>query len=411
MKNQSQNQNKNQGHQTGIMLGLLAALAALFEGGEKYREIRQKKLQKEVDDTSPSPKVRDLTVDFENIKFEKIDYENFDLNTCQEILMNKEEIDMWKSFISNCVGGGAQIGMDVSAVKGLLKCDVPLNELFKIKDNPGAMRGFVRENGRFTKQATFTEAGLGSVAPLMIYQCMAFVTSQYYQQIITERLEEINGKLDKIIQHFSADDRAILKIAYKRFVELQKKNTYDIADKVEALKFLYWAQLIGERNRYFLFAIKDLNIEYAITDKKEAERKIQKLQSSRYFEYLDLTIQAEVMTFIAYAVLIKIAKYLGNDEDVKIYMDNLNVNFWDKYDSQFSKLKHDVIKYLELESESSMISKKSITAMKNAQLKEFNNIKTDMLNRQELLNRTIVQYIEVKEDGTIRKYMPIDTRA
>lgn len=409
MKNQ--NQNQNQGHQKEFMFGGAALLALCGGGVAKYREKRQKKHQKKVDDTSPRPKVRDLSVDFEKIKFERIDYENFDLNSCQEISMNQEETDMWKSFISNCVGGGAQIGMDAFAVNGLLRCDVPLNELFKIKDNPGAMRGFVMEKGRFTKQASFTEAGMESVAPLMIYQCMAFVTSQYYQQIITERLEEINGKLDKIIQHFSADDRARLKIAYQRFAELQKKSTYDIADKVEAIKFLDWVQLIGERNRDFLFSIKDLKIEYALTDKIEAERKIQKLQSSRYFEYLDLTIQAEVMTFIAYAVLIKIAKYLGNDEDVKIYMDNLNINFWDKYDSHFSKIKHDVIKYLELKSENSSFRTKSITSMKNVQLKEFNNIKTDMLNRQELLNRTIVQYIEVKEDGTIRKYMPIDTRS
>ena len=382
------------------------AIAIAVGTGKLIRKNGQKKLQKKVDNTVPVPKITTLSVDPSQIKIKKIDNNDIDWNCYQEISMSKDEIDMWTSFASNYFGRSAQIGMDVSAVNGLLKCDVPLNELYKIKDNPEVMRGYVMKDGKFDRQAKFQEAGMENVAPLMVYQCMAFVTSQYYQQVITEQLEEINGKLDKIIQHFSADDRAKLKIAYNRFVELQKKTTYDLADKTNATNFLDCVELIRERNSNLLFKIKDLKIDSELTDEKEAQSKIQKLHDSGYFEYLDLAIQAEVLTYIAYAVLIKIAKNLGNEEDVEIYMANLNINFWDKYATQFDNVKHDVIKYLELQSESSWFKTKSITDMKNEQMKIFNNIEADMLKRQELLNKTFVQYIEVKDDGTIRKFIP-----
>ena len=56
--------------------------------------------------------------------------------------------------------------------------------------------------------------------------------------VVLSAAEDINGKLDKIAQVLEATDRAQLNLAYKRFVELQKKTQYDDIDKIQALKFL-----------------------------------------------------------------------------------------------------------------------------------------------------------------------------
>ena len=62
------------------------------------------------------------------------------------------------------------------------------------------------------------------MAPLMVFQCMAAVTSQYYQQVIFERLNAIDNKLNHIIEFLAADDRAKLIVSYNRFVELSQKT-------------------------------------------------------------------------------------------------------------------------------------------------------------------------------------------
>lgn len=373
-----------------------------------FRKNGQENLQKKVDETAPKTMIKNMSSDSGQICIETNC--NFDSKGFQEISMDEKETEMWKSFISDCIGEYTKTSMNTSSFNGLLKCNVPLNELYKVKDEPGVMRGYTMKDGKFSKQAKFTEAGLENAAPLMVYQSMAFITSQYYQQILTEKLEDINGKLDKIAQVLEATDRAQLNLAYKRFVDLQKKTQYDDIDKIQALKFLDYVELIRLKYSDLYFSIKNLNIKEQKTDKEEAEEKIKLLKSTGFFQSLDFVMQAELLTYIAYVVLIKIAIYLGNEEDVKIYMSNLRLDFWDKYITQFDKIKHDVIEYLELQSQSAFFSKKAIKALKNEAEKEFDNFETSMLNLQNQLNRSVNQTIQIMDDGTIRKFMPLEVK-
>ena len=95
---------------------------------------------------------------------------------------------------------------------------------------------------------------------------------------------------------------------------------------------------------------------------------------------------------------------------MKIYRSNLRLDFWDKYITQFDIIKHDVIEYLELQAQSAWFFKKAIKALKNEAEKEFVNFETSMLNLQNQLNRSVNQTIQVMDDGTIRKFMPIDVK-
>ena len=368
----------------------------------------QKKLQKRVNAESPAPIEKDLSVADDHIQLTILKDNHVDLVHCQELPMDKNEVNEWKSLISTLGGEIVKTALNTFAFSGLLKCDVPIKDLCRIKDNPEAMRGFIMSDGKISKHASFSEAGLGNVAPLLVYQCMAAVTSQYYQQIITERLNAIDAKLDNIIKIMEAEDHAKLKVSYKRFKELSKKSEYDIADKLIVSEFSGYVDIIREKYKELLSKINSLNVNYKWSDKEEAKLKIQALQDSRYFHYLDMVMQSEVLAFIATTISIKVARYLGNDEDIKIYTERINLDYWNNYGDQFNRIRHDVIKYLELEAEASWVQSKSIVAIKNEQLKRFNDIEESMLEIQNQFNYRTVQYIKIHEDGMLKKYICMD---
>lgn len=390
-----------------VLYTIIAAVAGAVEEGSRniIRSNGQKKLQKQVNSSQPATVSKDLTVSDQDVQLSLLEDDNVDITKFQISPMSEAEINEWKSLISTLGGETAKTALTASAFNGLLKCDVPLKGLCRIKDNPDAMRGLIINDGKISRHASLSEAGFGNMAPLLAHQCMAAITSQYYQQIITDRLNAIDTKLDNIIKILTAEDRAKLKVAYNRFVELSQKNNYDIADKQIVSEFSGYVEIIKEKYRELLSGIKNLNVSYKWSDKKEAEEKVKALQSSRYFEYLEMVMQAEALSFIASAISIKVAENLGNEEDVKIYAKRMNLDYWNKYVDQFNKIKHDVIKYLELEAKSSLINSKSIEALKDEQLKAFNNVEEAMLNLQRQPEINTVQYVKINDDGSLVKYL------
>lgn len=85
----------------------------------------------------------------------------------------------------------------------------------------------------------------------------------------------------------------------------------------------------------------------------------------------------------------------------------VKLNFWDDYVSQFNRIRHDVLKYLELEADSSWMQGKSIRALRDEQEKQFNTFEKSMLNLQMLFDYKTTQYIQVEEDGTMKKFIII----
>ena len=209
-----------------IIYTIAAAAAGAIEEGARnlLRNKGQKKLQEAVNNSSPKPTKVDLTVPNNHVQLTILDDNNIDLVRCQESSMSDKEIQEWKSLLSTLGGGTTKTALTASTFNGLVKCDVPLKDLCRVNGNPDAMRGMVIKNGKISKQASFSETELGNMAPLMVFQCMAAVTSQYYQQVIFERLNAIDNKLNHIIEFLAADDRAKLIVSYNRFVELSQKK-------------------------------------------------------------------------------------------------------------------------------------------------------------------------------------------
>ena len=373
------------------------------------RSKHQKDLQKRVDDSQLSPCDFKVSSDDSIIPIYVVGKDEVDLSKFEEVTINGDEAEEWKSFISTLGGETFKTGLTASAFNGLLKCDVPLKDLYRIKDNPDAMRGFVMKDGKFDKQARFSKASISNVAPLMIYQCMAAVTSQYYQHIISERLSEIDYKLDNLIQVLNAEDRAKLKVAYRHFVELSTKESYDIADKIIVSEFSNWVEIIRDKNIELLdrITIQDLHVDYKWTDKLEAEAKIQKLNQTHYFERLEMVMRAEYLAYIASVVSVIIAKKLGNNEDVTIYAKRIKLDYWNNYLNKFQKIRHDIIKYIDLESESSWLQGDEIKKMRDEQEKIFSCWEKRMVDMHNNLDYKVTQYLQVKEDGSVKKYISL----
>ena len=84
----------------------------------------------------------------------------------------------------------------------------------------------------------------------------------------------------------------------------------------------------------------------------------------------------------------------------------MNLGYWSNYVDQFNKIKHDVVKYLELQADDSWLQGKSITSLKEKQIRRFNEVEKAMIKWEEQLDYKTEQYIKVQDDGTIEKYIP-----
>lgn len=388
-----------------IVVGLLAIVGK--NAMSRHREKRQKELQKRVDETAPlANKDKDLSVADDRVRLTILEDSSVDLTHCQELLMSEDEKNKWKAFFSTLGGETAKTTLATLTSNGLLRCDVPLKDLCRIKDNPNAMRGFVIDDGKILKHASFSEPNLMNLAPLMAFQFMAVVTSQYYQQIITEKLNVIDTKLDNVMKFFLEEDRAKLKRAYNQAIRLNKKNTFDIADKNNALEILGSVEEVREKYKGLLLGIKPLEVGYKWRNKKEAEKKIRLLQESRYFDNLNMVMQTEVLFFSILAIVVKVVKFLGSEDDVKTYSAAMVLDYWNEYVEQFNKIKHDVIKYLELEAENSWINKEAIKEMKKEQFERFCSVKKSMLKLQKQFEYRTVLYFK-QEKGELKKYISL----
>ena len=403
------NNNKN-----GIWGLVTVAIGAAGEAGRRYLRAKgQKELQDKVTKSLPEHIDEDTTVDESNITFSVVKKSELDLSKFTQLKVSEEEVNEWKAFISSSGGEALKGFLSGSSVDGLVKCDVPLKDLFRVKDNPGAMRGYVMKNGKYYKQAQFTKADISNVAPLMVFQCMSAVTSQYYQQIIFEKLCVINNNIDLLLEHQTSQDRARLKVAYSHLLDLSKKKSFDIADKQIVSDFSRIVEEIREKYRSLLSKFNEKNMLFlyvkpAWSDKTEAKSKITALDESHYFDYLSIAMQAEALVYIASAISVKVAHFLGNEEDARIYVGKMNLDYWMNYALQFRQIRHEVLKYLEFEADSSWFQGKSIKKLIEEQERRFNSVEKSMQNLQKQFEYKTTQYIKFEEDGSANKFILLE---
>lgn len=381
----------------------LATLVGCEYIREKCRDKGQKALQQKVDETQPKPitKYNDEGT-INTVVVESID--SLDLEKkFKEASMDETEISIWKSLICNTSSEFIRTSIINGSFSGLLKCDIPLSELAKSTTDPSAMRGFVTSNGKISQQANFKEVGLSELAPSIIFSCLSFLTSQYYQQIILKKLEMIKSQIQELLNIIIYEDTATLETAYKDIERLYKKNIFcdqDFSDAQGTVKEIYRI-----RNKYkglMSSTIKKLENSSSWSDFNESKGKIGKLNDSLFFIYCEIAMYAEQLIYIATITWINIAASLKRTKDFYNYIE---LSSWNNYVSTFKKVKHDVLKYLELEAESSFFSKNKINKLKEECETKFQQTETLINNTYLFVSQPMTNYLYIDANGTIKKYV------
>ncbi len=371
-----------------------AVLAAFSVGIEEYRKNRQNSIQHDVDASYSD------TLDLSEIELTQINVLPDDL---EEIQMTEEENENLKMYIANSFGELFKSYEYGKSFDGLLKSDISLCDLYRVKDNPDLCRGFVMKDGKFLKHAKFKEVSPSVLSPVMILQILTIATSQYHMQRITELLNDIHNDINYIKALMEADDYGRLYAANEALQELMTKQHYDTSDKSRALTIADDINKIRGKHMELLSNIKGFNISYKRSGLKESKAKIDNLNQSNYLKTLYIAIRAEMLWIIASLVLIRISRFDGNKEDVDLYQQRIDLNFWSHYRKQYSKARHDVLKYLELEKERSIINKGKIEELKKQLTKRFDDIVICVRNYERLIG-SIPVYIKYK-DNNIKLYV------
>lgn len=388
--------------------GIIAIIGLAVLGGiglKKCRVKGQKALQQKVDETQPKPitKYNDEGT-INTVVVESIDPLDLEKNF-KEVSMDETEINNWKSLICNTSSEFVRTSIINGSFSGLLKCDIPLSELAKSKTDPSLMRGFVTSNGKISQQANFQEVGFSELAPSMIFSCLSILTSQYYLNGIWNELHEINEHNRKMERHTINKDLSTLETKYNRLKEIDSKTKFcdsdfklvqDAADKIEITLGTYQNDL---KNNI------DLNVTSNWNDFEEAKNKVSKLNESSFFTYFDIVMRAELLNYFAKIILLKIAMNLNKTEDVHNSSTKIKLSSWNNYVSIFKMVKHDVLKYLELEAESSFFSKNKINKLKEECETKFQQTETLINNTYLFVSQPMTNYLYIDANGTIKKYV------
>lgn len=386
------NKNKANKKSFGIIAALIAAVVGVLGGiyNEK-RKNRQDKLQKDVDNEY-SELSKNSESDFIPNDYEAIEATAEFNPEYEEIQLTSAEDDRLRMFANNSVGEAIKLGVINQGFDGLLKSSIPVCDLCRVAGHSDYVRGFARVDNKIAKHAELKEVSGSVMAPVVIMQVITVVTSQYHMQHITESLNDINNEIKSIKDHLLSDDYGKLGSSLDAFRELMSKTKYDDADKQRALTTADTINTIRTKYKKQFLDIRNLNIESSWTGFKESRKKVEKIEKSNFWTYLNIALQAEKLWLMASLVLVKMAQYFGNEEDEKLYQQRINLDFWSDYSEKYNMVRHDVIKYLKREKEDSAIYHNKIEKLKQEQEKRFNDFSEGIRQYQ-------------KQFGTVQVYI------
>lgn len=396
MSNQHLN-NKNGGIVAALIIGVVGIVAGLL-----YRKDRQDALQQDVDDSYYNSH-NDLDSIKNNVSVEVIKPSNELMHDLEEIQITSQEKDELKNLLANSVGEATQITLLNNSFNGLLKSNIQICDLYKIKNNPHLMRAFSMKDGKFSKHAILKEAADSVVTPIIVIKLLTIVTSQYHLQHITENLENLKTEIRSVKNMLLADDYACLGSACDIIQEMLTKDTYLLADLDKAERYADKIDIIRKKYEKLQSDVKELKASFKLCGINEAIDKIDKLESSNYFRYLIMAIRAEMLWNMVSLLLVKIARSLGYKDTEDIYKNRIDLDFWSRYSKNFHKIRHDVLEYLKLEKERSELRIESIEQIRKEQEKKFNTV-SDYIKKYQEEWGFITVYIS-KTDDDIKLYM------
>lgn len=371
---------------------------AVAEGGRRlYRQYKQTKRQECVNKSCPERKQEEDNKESQLIFHER--REPFNLSDFVEVDLLKSEKEEWIKFVSDNVGilnANAALGNSFS---GLLKCDTCLSQLAQSKD--GFLRGFVLENGKFVKQAKFEEVKYAISTPLMAFQLASIITGQYYQHVITQQIKLLSQQLNEIIARLDAKNIASMQHGYHSLLELIQLKEYSEIDCGRAEKIADSMNELRLEYRELLKGIK-LDISYGFSDYNEVVGKIGILEESKFFNYMQQALMAETIYYLSNVLLIRMYNGKESKEKISNIEMRLSCDFFEPYNDVFLKIRHNVLKYIELAKKSALIQKEKITKLDLETNQKFEELKLAFTKQQQSLDVKYCYVIDVQEGEFVK---------
>lgn len=365
---------------------------------EKERRIRSKEVgDSYLTNTNPNENTNDIVILSSNPT---------NLNDYKEIVQT--EVDTQESLnqiFSSFLGFAIQSGNAIGSVSGLLECNIPINQLYKISEHPELMRGFVKNSkGKFDQVAIFQEANIAKVAPVIAFQALSVITSQYYLHVITNQLKEISKKLDDILSFLQIDDQAKIVATFHTLQDKLALTEYSENDLQTLEESVKSADIMRIKYKKLLEDVPSKldETKCRVTNLQEAKKMKELLVSSHFFDYFTNAIDSELLYIIANLSVIKAANYLGNKEKESIYKKHISDNIWAKYEPIYLQTKGKVESYIDMAAIEAIINEDEIKKLKSNVSQDFHKLQSTAIDSFDSLKIPLL--LKKDNTGEIRIY-------
>ena len=344
------------------------------------------------------PQNTDLVLSKEEISFQLIDH--FDKNKLEKIKISDQTRLQYETMFSNVLGEALKLGLQVQSFHGLLKCDIPIACLANVQGNSELLRGYaLGANGKIIQQAQFSQVGLSAMTPLIVFQCMAFLTSQYYQHHIFKKLEKIEKSLNLLINWELNEAKGTILWNVKDLLRISRKKSPKDLDLETIYQIIKTVGIIATKFGDSLNSLfeNEFSTEFKWIDFSKAEEKVSLLQEHRYHESVRLVINAYKTIILASYIGLKIGLEMKDQDAVQyfcsyFYTDSLK--FINEVRNKHFISKHFILKYLEGQKSKAIIKKNSLSKLIEHISKEFEIDEKEVSDLSSLMDKKTECFIE-----------------
>ena len=146
------------------------------------------------------------------------------------VSMNEQQKKGLYSYLSSAASIGANVGGQAAAVSGLYRTTASASQLVQYAD--GTIGSMVMEGGKIAGHAGFTAAGAAALAPVAIFSVLSTVTGQYYMKDIQKQLNQLNTRIEQLIQKVEAKNRGALDAIYRSLSIIENQRAFTMDDLV-----------------------------------------------------------------------------------------------------------------------------------------------------------------------------------
>ena len=310
--------------------------------------------------------------------------------------------------------GVVSFGTSVAPLTGLYKATAPIKELMKLSTG-GYSSSLIGANGKIVAQKGFVQAGASAFTPMIVFQLMSFVTSQYYLNGINKQLRAMDDKLDFIIKELEAEKQGKINSAVVTFRIMAEQKAYSLDDlvvarmKMSELLDLYCFYVFRMEEMFHHIISKKNNIDNTFNRKDVKEMKTI-LEDSKFFEYNCRAKYCYQIYCFGQLLYLKMLAFSMNNDPISITKFEEIVssfkgndkgvleNTFETHKCLFEKLCSDVSDYIEYKGNDAIFFRGSLKKYGASINHEFEKEKllfeNEAINEIKMMQSKIIDYFE-----------------